>query len=287
MKTNKELRKEAREALSAGWLWRIVAVIVALFTTLFAAALVVNASIKGMEAQTWGDFLVAKAQNAVNGLGYSVPSSAAAWQMTWATALNQLVSYVFGAIIAFGLARLSLKAVRNDPSNWFASSFGGFSRPLGTAWLLFRMNLQVFLWSLLFVVPGIVAAYRYRQAWYLKSENPDWCASRCLAESGAMMRGFKWQAFCLDFYYLFCMMLAPMTAAIVLPLTSKLTTVAGGPPFAKLAAGFAALAVVLFCMIACFWISCALLAARAAFFRALADGRGQEPATIQSDDNLV
>lgn len=287
MKTNGELRKEARQALSAGWFWRIIAATATLYVIASFAFVIVTASIKGMEVQTWGDFLMAKAQNAINGLGYSVPSSAVSWQMTWATALNQFVSYIFGAIIMFGLARLTLKAVRNDTSNWFASSFGGFSRPLGVAWLLFRMNLQVFLWSLLFVVPGIVAAYRYRQAWYLKSENPDWRAGRCLAESGTMMRGFKWQAFCMDFYYIFCLMLAVMVLVLLSRLPSTLTAGAGGPSFVGIAAGLTSVACVLVGILVCIWISCALFAARAAFFRALMDERGQEPATARDDGNLV
>ena len=34
-------------------------------------------------------------------------------------------------------------------------------------------TLLTFLWSLLFIVPGIIASYRYALAPYLMAENPD------------------------------------------------------------------------------------------------------------------
>ena len=60
----------------------------------------------------------------------------------------------------------------------------------------------IFLWSMLFVIPGIIAAYRYRQAIYLLLDHPEKSAWQCLRESGALMRGHKWELFVLDLSFL-------------------------------------------------------------------------------------
>ena len=173
----------------------------------------------------------------------------------------QFFSYLFGAICPFGLARVTLKAVRSEAEGWFSSSFGGFPRPFGVMWLLVRMNVQIILWALLFLIPGIVAIYRYRQAWYLKSDNPDWGAGKCLAESGKMMQGLKWQAFCLDFFYMVHVFLIGFFASI----GTGVVRAVGGPVVIVVAA--VVLAVVVVAIIWMIRLVCAMFVARAVFYR--------------------
>ena len=268
MKSNKEIRKETRELLLAGWFGRIFVAFAALYAVALIVSGVVTFLFHDMEVQTWGDFLSAKLQHAMQGLYYTVPSMSAAVKMSGATLFSQFISYLFGAILAFGLAALALKAARNDESGWFKSAFGGFSRPFGLLWLLVRMNIQVFLWSLLFVIPGIVAAYRYRLAWFMKSDNPDWSAGRCLAESGAKMQGVKWQAFCLDLSYIWWLCLFGVAAGAVAPMgTSFASTFGNGVVGILVTVGMLLVfAVMLFAFIR---LVLGLLAARAVFYRAL------------------
>lgn len=203
MKTNAEIRAEAwNSVVRTRWMWRLSWVVVLLNAVAQIAMSLIESAYVRMEIPTWTEFVKAKVSALQQGLGYSVPSASAAWQMTGASLFETFIAYIFSAIFAFGFAVATLKAVRNDEYRWLAGSLEGFRRPLETAWLLFVMNLKVALWSLLFLVPGIVAAYRYRQAWYLKARNPDWTASECIAESGRMMDGFKWKAFALDFSFL-------------------------------------------------------------------------------------
>lgn len=216
MKTNKEVRAEAWRIVRTKWFGRIFAAGLMFYTLIVLVFMAIATAFEDMNIQTWTDFLKAKFEAAMGGLDYAVPSAHVFWQMTGASAFENFIGYIFGAIFIFGMTGLMLKAVRNDETRWLADSFSGFSRPLELAWLLVLMNLKVFLWSLLFVVPGIVALYRYRQAWYLKSETPDWSAAKCIAESGKMMEGRKWQAFCLDMSYLlriFCVWLAVVLLA--------------------------------------------------------------------------
>lgn len=47
------------------------------------------------------------------------------------------------------------------------------------------MGIFVMLWSLLFWFPGIIAYYRYSQAFYILAENPEKGIMDCINESKA------------------------------------------------------------------------------------------------------
>lgn len=66
----------------------------------------------------------------------------------------------------------------------------------------FLRNLFTFLWTLLFIFPGIVKAYAYIMVPYLLSENPSLDYRRALAISEDMTRGHKWEMFVLDLSFL-------------------------------------------------------------------------------------
>ena len=202
MKSNREIRREAKRILFDGWAGRSFIGGVLLYAVVTELSGAVLAACGRLDAQTWFDFLASKLEYARRGLCYTIPSSSAFWRMTGATAFQQFIVLLFEAILVYGLSRLFLTAVRNDSRRWLAAAFSGFARPLEATWLLVLISLRVFLWSLLLLVPGVVAVYRYRLAWYLKCEHGDWSAWRCLGESGRIMRGFKWQAFRLDLSYL-------------------------------------------------------------------------------------
>ena len=207
MKSNAEIRREAKEMLlRGGWFGRVASALITLYLIMVLAMATVGATFAEMNVQTLADHFRAKLSAARAGLAYATPSFSAGVSMTGASVFMQLAAYLFGAIFMFGLATVLLKAVKDDQERWFASAFGGFSRPLELLWLILLINIKVFLWCLLFLVPGLVAVYRYRQAWYLKSENPEWGASKCLAESGRIMKGRKWAAFCLDLSYLWALL---------------------------------------------------------------------------------
>ena len=58
-------------------------------------------------------------------------------------------------------------------------------------WLYVRMYVQVFLWSLLFVIPGIMAAMRYSMAPYYLAEDPTMKAKDAIAKSKEVMKNKK------------------------------------------------------------------------------------------------
>ena len=73
----------------------------------------------------------------------------------------------------------------------------------------------VFLWSLLFIIPGIIAGYRYRFALYNLCENPEMGVMEALNMSKAQTRGHKWELFVLDLSFLGWIILCGLTLGIL------------------------------------------------------------------------
>lgn len=68
--------------------------------------------------------------------------------------------------------------------------------------VMFCRDLYEFLWTLLFIIPGIVKSYEYRMIPYLLAEHPDMPKDVAFAESKRMMDGQKWDAFILDLSFI-------------------------------------------------------------------------------------
>ena len=73
----------------------------------------------------------------------------------------------------------------------------------------------IFLWSMLFVIPGIVAAYRYSFAMLNLCENPEIGVMEALNMSKAQTLGFKWQLFVLDLSFIGWNILVGLTLGIL------------------------------------------------------------------------
>ena len=203
MKGNAAIMSEAlKRAFCGVWFWRICAVVCTVCAVQHLAGLALEGAYGRFGVQTWLDFARLKAEAMKTGIDVAVPSARAAMQMNAATAFLMFIGFVFGGISMLGIASVMLKTAKNDGASWFHDSLAGFSSPFGVAWMMCAVLVKVMLWSLLFIVPGIVAGYRYSQCWNIKAENPGWSALRCIAESSRMMKGFKMRRFMLDLAFM-------------------------------------------------------------------------------------
>ena len=106
--------------------------------------------------------------------------------------------------LGFGLAVIFLSLARGKESVDFADLFKGFTDG-GFVRLLLLGLLQyifIFLWSLLFLIPGIVKTYSYSMSYYLAIDHPDWDWNQCITESRRIMNGNKWKLFVLDLSFI-------------------------------------------------------------------------------------
>ena len=80
---------------------------------------------------------------------------------------------------------------------------------------LFLRDLYVTLWTLLFIIPGIVKALEYRMVPYILAENPGMNRTEAFAISKQMMDGQKWDVFVLDLSFLGWELLSGLTLGIL------------------------------------------------------------------------
>lgn len=106
--------------------------------------------------------------------------------------------------LAIGLCSYTLHLVRNtEQKNKVDSLLDGFRGPIVNHILVgFLVELFTALWSMLFVIPGIVKAIAYSQSFYIAIEHPEYDANTCITESRKMMNGHKWEYFCLQLSFL-------------------------------------------------------------------------------------
>ncbi len=101
-----------------------------------------------------------------------------------------------------GLSAVFLTRRRTGRSIKVGDMFGGFN-DFGQTFLLgLLVSLFTALWSLLFVVPGIVKFYSYSQAYNIKAGHPEYDWRACINASKEMMQGHKAELFVLDLSFL-------------------------------------------------------------------------------------
>lgn len=81
-------------------------------------------------------------------------------------------------------------------------------------WSGFLVGLFTFLWSLLLVVPGIIAAFSYAMVGFLVVDT-DLKSSDVIAKSKELMNGHKWEYFVFVLSFIGWAMLAPFTLGIL------------------------------------------------------------------------
>jgi uncharacterized membrane protein len=112
-----------------------------------------------------------------------------------------IVSFILTGPMTLGLSIFFLTIVRGGRPE-LSVVFKGFNR-FGTAFIahLF-MVVFIILWSLLLVVPGIMAALSYAMTFFIIADNPEIEASAAIRRSKELMEGKRWQLLCLLFRFL-------------------------------------------------------------------------------------
>ena len=94
--------------------------------------------------------------------------------------------------------------------------------------MIFLTGLYIALWSLLFIIPGIIKSFSYAMAPYILAEHPEMTASEAITESRHMMDGNKWRLFCLDFSFIGWSLLCSLPVFVmVFALTGKILSSGG------------------------------------------------------------
>ena len=104
--------------------------------------------------------------------------------------LVQCYSYFVTGPLNLGLSIFFLKMFRGEKADHhdLLSGFNYFRNAFG---LYISVIVREVLWTFLFVIPGIVAMFRYSMAFFVLADHPDYTPSQCIAESCRLMDGNK------------------------------------------------------------------------------------------------
>ena len=203
MKTRKELKIESKEALKRNY-WKSVFVC-AVYALFISGAGVFTSRLNDSDSEFFGITIE------------SIPVVVLV-VLIFVVILFALLTLFSFALIAnpfiVGVSRFKLRAIE-DQGNISDMGYGfdvNYKRNVGTILL---MEIYTFLWSLLFIVPGIVKMYEYSMIPYILADNPDIDRKEAFSISKEMMKGNKWRAFILDLSFIFWDFLGAMTGGIV------------------------------------------------------------------------
>ncbi len=114
--------------------------------------------------------------------------------------LGAIVSLLLAGAMSIGLAGFALALARKAPTK-ISDIFAGFDRFGVGLGAYFFQGLFIVLWSLLLIVPGIIAALSYAMTYYVICEDQHIGPLEAIAKSKNLMRGHKWELFCLGFRF--------------------------------------------------------------------------------------
>lgn len=185
---NAVLMGEAKQLLNRRW-DRPVAVVAIVFGIMILVG-TVEQIITGTLA-SFGETSCGSIQGMLVGYTPVLTSSTLFWLLKLA---------VQGAL-ALGSALFFLRFTRREPAeiNDIFAPFARMNSFLYAAGTQLLISLLVFLWSLLFIIPGIVAACSYALSLYILADEPDLTPIEVLRKSRTLMKGHR-----LEYFWLTC-----------------------------------------------------------------------------------
>lgn len=193
-----DLRKIARDALRGKWALAI--------GTGFVASL--------LGAISYGGGSSNGGNNNYEGVNHFIGPVYGLFQtMLFVLIIWAIVAFIVGGAAELGYCRFNMNLIRDtEPKfNDLFSRFDLIGKALG---LRLLSGLFIFLWTLLFIIPGIIASYRYAMAFYIMEERPSMGILDAISESKELMVGNKLRLFSLQLSFIGWAILCVFTLGI-------------------------------------------------------------------------
>ena len=276
----KDFRRYARESLRGRWL---KAGGVGLVAGLFGGAISSgwSSGSSGGGAETGSSSAAGSEVLASLGSGPAVPPMFLAILMGFVLVLLlwAIVILVIGGATTLGYAKYNLNLV-DDKEPKLKDIFSQYDR-LGTGFgMQFFRGLFTFLWSLLFVIPGIIASYSYYMTPFILCERSDMTSREAIRESKELMRGNKWRLFCLEFSFIGWELLASGVIGVVIMLIMTPMILADGASVDAVivpALVILLVALIIFVVVLSLTLSPYITASIAVFYREISEERYSNP----------
>ena len=124
-----------------------------------------------------------------------------------------IVRFIVGGPVKLGYCRF-LRKMQDGEDAQVGDLFSRFDRFGDGFCLELLTSLYIMLWSLLFIIPGLVKAYAYAMAPFILEENPNMTPSEAIKASRELMDGHKFDLFCLHWSFFGWALLSVLTLGI-------------------------------------------------------------------------
>lgn len=124
-----------------------------------------------------------------------------------------VVSVIITPAFSLSLMRVYLMVAQGEKPE-VKDTFSGFDDFWSAFKVTFLVGLYTFLWSLLFVIPGIIKTFSYSMSLYILAENKGKSAKECIKESMEMTDGHKMELFVLGLSFIGWALLGMITLGI-------------------------------------------------------------------------
>lgn len=123
------------------------------------------------------------------------------------------VAFLLGGLITVGISKFSLNLVRGKELS-IKDLFSNFDIYLKTLGLYILLGICISLATIFFIIPGVIVAIMFSQAYYILSDDKEKSIIQCLSESRELMKGYKWDYFMLQLSFIGWWILSILTLGI-------------------------------------------------------------------------
>ena len=124
-----------------------------------------------------------------------------------------LIDLFIGDALTVGVCNYFIKNTDSKPA--FKDAFSGFKvrygRNIGT---LLLVGIKTVLWTLLFIIPGIIKMFEYAIIPYILADDAEISSKDAFKKAKEMMKGNKWRLFKLDISFIGWGLLCVLTLGI-------------------------------------------------------------------------
>ena len=215
MKTNQQFKNEALDALRGNWGKAILATVVYILIACLATG-----------PATFGSTQLSTYVQENVGKGASLYDMAAlmqdpAYQLLskrsqGTSALTTLISILVLLPLTVGFANAMRRLLVDGENNLLGNAFviGFTNNYWRKVWAMLWMEILIFLWALLLLIPGIIKSFSYAMTPYILEDNPELSAVEAIHRSRMMMRGHKFDLFWLYLSFIGWLLLSFLTLGI-------------------------------------------------------------------------
>ncbi|HFU7088312.1 TPA: DUF975 family protein [Bacillus cereus] len=125
------------------------------------------------------------------------------WEDTKNSTIVDIITTFMVGPLTLGGYYLALHIIREKDARighifrWFTEG----SKFIKSFLLYIVVNIYIFLWCLLFIIPGIIKSFSYAMTYFIINDHPEYSINQAITESRRMMDGHKMEYFilCLSF----------------------------------------------------------------------------------------